>query len=38
MTNSTSSDVPFGGAWCNKVIAKQEDSHSTAPADKQIHE
>ena len=38
MTNSASTDVPFGGAWCNRVVAKQEDSHSTAPADKQINE
>ena len=35
MTNSTSTDVTFGGAWCNRVVAKQEDSHSTAPANKQ---
>ena len=33
MTNSTSTDVTFPDA-----IAKQEDSHSTAPADKQINE
>ena len=38
MTNSTSTDVTFGGALCNRVVAKQEDSHSTAPADKQINE
>ena len=38
MTNSTSTDVTFGGAWCNRVIAKQGDSHSTAPNDKQINE
>ena len=37
MTNSTSTDVTFGGAWCNRVVAKQEDSHSAAPADKQIN-
>ena len=37
MTNSTSTDVTFGGAWCNRVVAKQEDSHSTAPADKQMN-
>ena len=37
MTNSTSTDVPFAGAWCKEVIAKQEDSHSTAPADNQIN-
>ena len=34
MTNSTGTDVTFGGAGCNRVIAKQEDSHSAAPADK----
>ena len=28
----------LGGAWCNRMVAKQEDSHSTAPADKQINE
>ena len=38
MTNSPSTDVTFEGAWWNWVVAKQEDSHSTAPADKQIIE
>ena len=38
MTNSTSIDITFGGARCNRVVAKQEDSHSTAPADKQMNE
>ena len=38
MTNSTITDVTFGGAWCNRVVTKQEDSHSTALADKQINE
>ena len=38
MTNSTSTNVTFGGAWCNRVVAMQEDYHSTAPADKQINE
>ena len=38
MTNSTSTDVIFGSAWCNRVVAKQEDSQSTAPAEKQINE
>ena len=38
MTNSASTDVTLGGAWCNRVVAKQEDFHSTAPADKQIYE
>ena len=37
MTNSTSTDVTFGGTWCNRVVAKQKDSHSTAPVDKQIN-
>ena len=37
MTNSTSTDVPFGGAWYNRVVAKQEDSQSTTPVDKQMH-
>ena len=30
--------VTFGGAWCNRVVVKQEDSHSTAPVNKQINE
>ena len=38
MTNSTRTDVTFGGAWRNRVVAKQEDSDSTAPPDKQINE
>ena len=38
MTNSSSTDVTFRGAWCNKVAATQEDSHSTAPADQQTSE
>ena len=38
MTNITSTDVTFGGAWCNRVVTKQEDSHSTVPAEKQINE
>ena len=38
MTNSTSTNVIFGGAWSNRVVAKQNDSHSTTPADKQITE
>ena len=27
--NSTSTDATFGGAWYNRVVAKQENSHST---------
>ena len=38
MTKNTSTDVTFGGAWCNRVVVKQEDRHSTASADKQINE
>ena len=38
MTNSTSTDVTVEGAWCNRVEAKQENSHSAAPADKQTNE
>ena len=38
MTNNTSTDVTFGNAWCNRVVAMQGVSHSTAPADKQINE
>ena len=38
MTNNTSADVTFGGAWCNRVAANQEeDSHSIATADKHIN-
>ena len=33
MTNSRSIDDTFRDAWCNRVVAKQEDSHSTGPAD-----
>ena len=29
MINNTSTDVTFGGAWCNKLVAKQEDTQST---------
>ena len=36
MTNSTNTDVTFGGAWWNREVAKQEDANSTAPADKWI--
>ena len=38
MTNSTGTDVTIGGAWCNRAVAKQKDSHSTAAADKQMNE
>ena len=38
MTYSTNTDVTFGGAWCNRVVAKQEDSHATAPTGKQIND
>ena len=34
MTNSTSTDVTFGGAWRNKMLVKQGDAHSNAPEDK----
>ena len=37
MTNDTSTDATFGGAWCNR-ITKQQGCHSTTPADKQINE
>ena len=38
MTNSTSTDVIFGVAWFNRMVAGQEQCHSTDPADKQINE
>ena len=37
MTNNTCSDPTFGGAWYNRMVAKKEDSHSAAPADKPIN-
>ena len=30
ITNSTSTDATFAGAWCNSVVAKQEDCHPIA--------
>ena len=36
MTNSTSTDVIVGGAWCHKRIANQKHCYSTAKQDKQI--
>ena len=33
MTNSTSTDVIFTGAWCNRIVAQNQDYHSIAPAD-----
>ena len=38
MTNSNSTDVTVGGAWRNRIIAKQQNNQSTASADKQINE
>ena len=38
MTNSTSADVTYEGAQCNRVVAKQKGCQSTAAADKQINE
>ena len=38
MKNSTSTHVTLGGTWFNRVVTKQEGSHSTALADKQINE
>ena len=38
MTNSTDTDITFETEWGYRVVAKQEDSRSTAPADKQINE
>ena len=37
MTNSISTDVTYGGAQCNEMVAKKEGCHSTAPVDKQIN-
>ena len=38
MTNNTSTDVIFEGSQCNRVVTKQEDSHSIVPTEKQINE
>ena len=37
MINSTVTDITFGGAGYNRVAAKHEDFHSTAPAHKQVN-
>ena len=34
--NNTNTEITFEGACGSKVIAKQEDTHSTVPTDKQI--
>ena len=34
MINSTSNDITFKDPWCNRVVAKQEDSYSITAADK----
>ena len=36
ITTRTITDITFGGAWHKKVTIKQEDSHCTAPEDKQL--
>ena len=33
MRNSTSTDVIFTGAWCNRMSAKHKGYYSVAPAD-----
>ena len=38
MTNSTSTDVTFEGAFAIESGRENEDYHSTAPEDKQINE
>ena len=38
MTNSTSNEVTFGGAWCNRMIAKQHGSYFIRSTDKVIEE
>ena len=38
MKNNTSNDVISGGAWCNRIVAKQEHCQSSNPADKQTNE
>ena len=34
MTNSTSIDATFEGAWRNRIISKKYGCHSTSPAEK----
>ena len=29
MTNGTSTNATFGGAWCNRKLTKQQGCHST---------
>ena len=38
MTNSTSMNAIFVGAWFNRMATKQENCHPTAQADKEINE
>ena len=38
ITNSTSTDVTFEGAQSSRMVAKKQDCHSIALADKQINE
>ena len=38
MTNITSTDTTFVGAWYSKMIKEQYGYHSTTPAGKQISE
>ena len=38
MTNSTSTDVFFGGACCNTMVAKHEFCYSTTSAEKHKYE
>ena len=38
MTRNTRTDVTCDDAWCNRVVAKQEDCYPTAPANKPINQ
>ena len=38
MTNSTSTDTTFGGAWSNGIIVKQQGCYYTVLADKQVND
>ena len=37
-TNSTRNSINFGSAYNNRVVAKEQGCHFTAPADKQVNE
>ena len=36
--NNTTTDIILGGAWCNRIVAQQENCNSTASTDEHINE